>query len=105
MTKEPFFRLNQEPDALSGFSRTVAEIQWLLLVLMMFYLVVGQIEENVKIFLLGGLCAFAGFVMIFHYLNFFCQSQRLETGFRNLGHDLVGHLVRLAHRTPEQPVT
>ena len=50
MTKEPFFRLNQEPDALSGFSRTVAEIQWLLLVLMMFYLVVGQVEENVKVF-------------------------------------------------------
>jgi len=74
MSKEPFFRLNQEPDALSGFSRTVAEIQWLLLVLMMFYLVVGQIEENVKIFLLGGLCAFAGFVMIFHYLNFFAKA-------------------------------
>ena len=74
MSKEPFFRLNQEPDALSGFSRTVAEIQWLLLVLMMFYLVVGQIEENVKIFLLGGLCAFAGFVMAFHYLNFFAKA-------------------------------
>lgn len=74
MSKEPFFRLNQEPDALSGFSRTVAEIQWLLLVLMMFYLVVGQVEENVKIFLLGGLCAFAGFVMVFHYFNFFAKA-------------------------------
>ena len=74
MIKEPFFRLNQEPDALSGFSRTVAEIEWLLLVLMMFYLVVGHIEENVKIFLLGGLCAFAGFVMVFHYLNFFAKA-------------------------------
>jgi diguanylate cyclase (GGDEF)-like protein len=74
MPKEPFFRLNQEPDALSGFSRTVAEIQWLLLVLMMFYLVVGQVEENVKVFLLGGLCAFAGFVMAFHYLNFFAKA-------------------------------
>lgn len=74
MTKEPFFRLNQEPDALSGFSRTVAEIQWLLLVLMMFYLVVGQVNENVKVFLLGGLCAFAGFVMAFHYLNFFAKA-------------------------------
>jgi diguanylate cyclase (GGDEF)-like protein len=74
MTKEPFFRLNQGPDALSGFSRTVAEIQWLLLVLMMFYLVVGQVEENVKVVLLGGLCAFAGFVMAFHYLNFFAKA-------------------------------
>lgn len=74
MTKEPFFRLNQEPDALSGFSRTVAEIEWLLLVLMMFYLVVSHIEENVKIFLLGGLCAFACFVMVFHYLNFFSKA-------------------------------
>jgi len=74
MTKEPFFRLNQEPDALNGFSRTVAEIEWLLLVLMMFYLVVGHIEESVKIFLLGGLCAFAAFVMVFHYLNFFAKA-------------------------------
>ncbi|MGR9013202.1 MAG: GGDEF domain-containing protein [Gammaproteobacteria bacterium] len=74
MSKEPFFRLNQEPDALSGFSRTVAEIEWLLLVLMMFYLVVGHTEENVKVFLLGGLCAFAGFVMAFHYLNFFAKA-------------------------------
>lgn len=74
MTKEPFFRLNQEPEALSGFSRTVAEIEWLLLVLMLFYLVVGHTEESVKIFLLGGLCAFAGFVMAFHYFNFFTQA-------------------------------
>jgi len=74
MTKEPFFRLNQEPDALSGFSRTVAEIQWLLLVLMMFYLVVGHVDENVKAVLLAGLCAFACFVMAFHYLNFFAKA-------------------------------
>lgn len=74
MTKEPFFRLNQEPDALSGFSRTVAEIEWLLLVLMMFYLVVGQIEDDVKNLLLAGLCAFAAFVMLFHYANFFVQA-------------------------------
>lgn len=74
MTKEPFFRLNHEPDALSGFSRTIAEIQWLLLVLMMFYLVVGQVEENIKTILLGGLCAFAAFVMVFHYFNFFAKA-------------------------------
>ncbi len=74
MTKEPFFRLNQEPDALSGFSRTIAEIEWLLLVLMMFYLVVGHVGENIKIFLLGGLCIFAGFVMVFHYINFFAKT-------------------------------
>lgn len=74
MRKEPFFRLNQEPDALRGFSRTVAEIEWLLLVLMLFYLVVGGAEEAVKPLLLTGLCAFAGFVMIFHYLNFFARA-------------------------------
>lgn len=74
MTKEPFFRLNQEPDALCGFSRTIAEIEWLLLVLMLFYLVVGQVDENVKPLLLSGLCAFAGFVMVFHYVNFFAKA-------------------------------
>lgn len=75
MLKEPFFRLNQDPDALSGFSRTVAEIEWLLLVLTLFYLVVGQIDEDSKFFLLGGLCAFAGFIMVFHYLfSFFSKG-------------------------------
>ncbi len=74
MIKEPFFRLNQEPDALNGFSRTIAEIEWLLLVLMMFYLVVGRIEDDVKTLLLGGLCAFAAFVMLFHYANFFSKA-------------------------------
>lgn len=72
--KEPFFRLNQEPDALSGFSRTVAEIEWLLLVLMLFYLVVGGAGEDVKPLILAGLCAFAVFVMAFHYLNFFAKA-------------------------------
>ena len=66
MIKEPFFSLNKDPDALRGFYRTVAEIEWLLLLLMMFYLVVGQIDEDFKIFLLGGLCAYAAFVMVFH---------------------------------------
>jgi diguanylate cyclase (GGDEF)-like protein len=76
MLKQPFFRLNQDPDALSGFSRTVAEIEWLLLVLMLFYLVVGHIDEDFKIFLLGGLCAFAGFIMLFHYLfSFFTKGK------------------------------
>ena len=66
MIKKPFFSLNKDPDALRGFYRTVAEIEWLLLLLMMFYLVVGQIDEDFKIFLLGGLCAYAAFVMVFH---------------------------------------
>lgn len=74
MKKEPFFRLNQEPDALSGFSRTVAEIEWLLLVLMLFYLTVGEVDEAVKPLLLAGLCLFAGFVMVFHYINFFAKA-------------------------------
>lgn len=74
MSKEPFFRLNQEQDALQGFSRTVAEIEWLLLVLTLFYLVVGQVAEDVKPMLLAGLCTFAAFVMAFRYLNFFAEA-------------------------------
>jgi len=77
MIKEPFFSLNKDPDALRGFYRTVAEIEWLLLLLMMFYLVVGQIEEDYKIFLLGGLCAYAVFVMVFHYLLIFFTKDNI----------------------------
>jgi len=73
---------------------------------MMFYLVVGQIDEDFKIFLLGGLCAYAVFVMAFHYLLiFFTKDNIWKTGFRILGHDLVDHLVCLAHRKTKQPVT
>jgi len=77
MIKKPFFSLNKDPDALRGFYRTVAEIEWLLLLLMMFYLVVGQIDEDFKIFLLGGLCAYAAFVMVFHYLLIFFNEDNI----------------------------
>lgn len=73
MQKDPYYRINQEPDALQGFSRTVAEIEWLLLVLVLFYLVVGHVEETVRALLLLGLCGFAAFVMAFHYVNFFAK--------------------------------
>ncbi|MDD5460392.1 MAG: GGDEF domain-containing protein [Methylococcales bacterium] len=71
MMNEPFFSLNKDPDALRGFYRTVAEIEWLLLLLMMFYLIVGQIDEDSKTLLLGGLCAYAVFVLLFHYFLIF----------------------------------
>jgi len=77
MIKELFFSLNKDPDALRGFYRTVAEIEWLLLLLMMFYLVVGQIDEDFKIFLLGGLCAYAVFIMVFHYLLIFFTKDNI----------------------------
>ncbi|MDD5268225.1 MAG: GGDEF domain-containing protein [Methylococcales bacterium] len=77
MIKEPFFSLNKDPNALRGFYRTVAEIEWLLLLLMMFYLVVGQFDEDIKIFLLAGLCAYAAFVMVFHYLLIFFTKDKV----------------------------
>jgi len=67
---------------------------------------VGQIDEDFKIFLLGGLCAYAVFVMVFHYLLiFFTKDNVWKLAFRILGHDLVDHLVVWHTGKQKQPVT
>jgi diguanylate cyclase (GGDEF)-like protein len=56
---------------LRGFSRTVAEIEWLLLILVLLYQVVLTPDVETSSALLMALFFFAAFVLAFHYANFY----------------------------------
>lgn len=58
-------------EELRGFSRTVAEIEWLTVILVLLYLAVLSPERDEAAALAIGTVLFAGFVLGFHYLNFY----------------------------------
>ena len=58
-------------DELRGFARTVAEIEWLLLILVMLYQVVLAPDEEASTALSMAMLFFTAFVLAFHYANFY----------------------------------
>jgi len=81
-------RLNFDParsaDELRGFARTVAEIEWLLLILVMLYQVVLVPDEESAAALMMAMSFFAAFVLAFRYANFYRRETpwkiAIETG-------------------------
>lgn len=71
MTKNVLFTADPELDQLHGFTRSLAEIQWLTLVLVLLYLQVpGRIVQDDAL-LVAAMVLFGGFVLVFNYTNFF----------------------------------
>ncbi len=62
-------------EELRGFSRTVAEIQWLLLILVMFYQFVLVPDAVASTALTMAMCFYAAFVLLFRYVNFYRQEK------------------------------
>jgi diguanylate cyclase (GGDEF)-like protein len=58
-------------EELRGFSRTVAEIEWLLLILVLLYQLVMSPDEVASAALSMAMFFFAAFVLSFHYANFY----------------------------------
>ena len=65
-------------EELRGFSRTVAEIEWLIVILVLLYQVVFTPPPEASSNLALGTLLFAAFVLSFHYLNFY----RKETNWK-----------------------
>ena len=65
-------------EELRGFSRTVAEIEWLTVILVLLYLAVLSPGPEAATALALGTLLFASFVLCFHYLNFY----RSETNWK-----------------------
>src|SRR5690349_19453913 len=63
-------------EELRGFTRTVAEIEWLLLILVMLYQVVLAPDAESAAALMMAMFFFAAFVLAFHYANFYRQETR-----------------------------
>jgi len=75
-----------EQEELRGISRTVAEIHWLLLILVLLYLIFGGARDDAETSaaISAGLFFYAALVMSFRYANFYRRETRwkiaLETG-------------------------
>lgn len=65
---------------LKGFNRTLAEIEWLLLVLIVLHLVIAGTERSLVPVLLTS-AAYAGFVLAFRYLNLFTEESQWKLAF------------------------
>ncbi len=61
---------------LKGFSRSVAELEWLVLVLVLLYYVAPALFVADRIHLVAGMACFAVFIFAFHYLNFYRRESR-----------------------------
>ncbi|HXF67809.1 MAG TPA: GGDEF domain-containing protein [Burkholderiales bacterium] len=58
-----------EASELRDFSRTVAEIEWLLVILVLFYYVFRDPDGNHAVAIYSGLIAFTAVILALHYLN------------------------------------
>ena len=59
-----------------GFSRSVAELEWLVLVLVLLYYVAPTLYVKSRISVIAGMGCFAAFIFVFHYLNFYRRESR-----------------------------
>jgi len=74
MLIRPQVGLAVDQDELKGFSRTIAEIEWLLLVLVLIYLVAGGPGDEGRAAISMALFFFAAFVLGLHYTHFYKQE-------------------------------
>lgn len=68
--------LDFDETTLKGFSRSVAELEWLLLVLVLLYYVAPDLYVENGNRVLIGMGAFAAFIITFRYLNFYRREAR-----------------------------
>jgi len=71
MLKENAFLTGPDQDELRGFGRTVAEIQWLLVVLVLVYLVAVDLDEESGVAIYSALGLLGAFVLTLHYVQFY----------------------------------
>lgn len=65
-----------EQIELKSFSRSIAEIEWLLLILVMLYYVSHGAQVTNPFGMIVALVAFSFFILSFHYLNFYTRQTR-----------------------------
>jgi diguanylate cyclase (GGDEF)-like protein len=67
-----------EEVQLKGISRTVAEIHWLLLILVLLFIVFGEYDKDSEPAISAGAFFYAAFVMSFRYAFFFTRESRAK---------------------------
>src|SRR5690242_11192119 len=76
-----------EQEELRGISRTVAEIHWLLLILVLLYLIFGGVRDDAEASaaVSAGCFFYAALVMSFRYANFYRRETRWKIAIETLG--------------------
>ena len=80
-------RVSLEQEELRGISRTVAEIHWLLLILVLLYLIFSGAREDgeTSAAISMGLFFYAALVMSFRYANFYKRETRWKIAIETVG--------------------
>jgi diguanylate cyclase (GGDEF)-like protein len=65
-----------EQEELRGISRTVAEIHWLLVILVLFNVIYGDADKEAEAAVVAALFFYTAFVMAFRYANFYKHETR-----------------------------
>jgi diguanylate cyclase (GGDEF)-like protein len=85
MSRDPIERsLEIEKAQLRGFARTIAEVEWLLLILVVLYLFIANPALARSVGVLGVLFGFAVFVLLFRYGRPFAKHTHFKLGFEIL---------------------
>lgn len=84
MAQEIIKKTTIEQEELRGIARTVAEIEWLLLILVLLYQSFGGPNEEGRIAISMALFFYAAFIMSFHYVNFYKTESRWKIVLESL---------------------
>jgi diguanylate cyclase (GGDEF)-like protein len=85
MSRDPIERsLEIEQAQLRGFARSIAEVEWLLLILVVLYLFIANPAIAHSPAVLGVLLGFAAFVLLFRYGRPFAKHTHFKLGFEIL---------------------
>lgn len=73
-----------EQDQLRGFARSVAEVEWLLLILVLLFLLAPGTVVSDRQQVTAALVVFGLFIVVFRYLNFYRRQTRLKIAIETL---------------------
>jgi len=79
-----------EQEELRGISRTVAEIHWLLLILVLLYVIFGESDKLAEAAVMSASFFYAAFIMVFRYANFYKTESRWKVALETWA--MVGYI-------------
>jgi diguanylate cyclase (GGDEF)-like protein len=74
-----------EREELRGIARTVAEIHWLLVILVLLYVAFGGVAKDQELAITAALFFYVAFVMSFRYANFYREETRWKIALETWG--------------------
>src|SRR5262245_32035578 len=72
-----------EREELRGIARTVAEIHWLLMILVLLFVIFGNVDREAEAGISAAMCFYAALVMGFRYANFYKSENRWKVAIES----------------------